>query len=298
MEALPEVGFRLEATAADATIGAGFIESANILALRSNRVVARYVFSTEGNTHQASASAVVKVILYTQRVANVIASRHLQIERPSGAIPFHITDQTALLTRPIRASSLGIELVSEYQADLFSQSLVGETFDTLGAIMQSKGDVDRLRQQFSTIPKRALKWYRSLMSAVAESGVDVSVEIGHPVHNGEQQIFFARSQVPTIVDVLTDFYTSQVREREFNAKLIGYDSEYYSFHFKALEDGTDYKGKATGDEAIDTGREAKIGVDYRVRMLEFVEFDPITEEPILSYELLSFVRLKKEASED
>lgn len=292
LDTLPISGFRLQASGTDGALAAGFIETAQVLAMRSGRAVARYVFDTPGSGHEARAQAIAKVILNTQRVVNAIASRNLPVERPAGFIPIRITDKTILHLRPVRQGSLGIELISEYEADMFAESLVGESLSILADVMQDGSDQDLLRQRFATLPKRALKWYRSLITDIAESGLDVAVEMGQPKIDGERQIFFSKSDVPRIVQALNEVYSSEVTELEFNAELIGFDKELRRFHFKSLDDQRDFFGKATGEDAIETGQKAQVSGEYKIRMLEYTEYDAITEAPVTSYELINMVLLR------
>lgn len=285
-DALPEPGYRLEANEVDAALSAGFLESAQVLAMRLNRAVARFVFDYGKGIHEGRARVIAKVILDTQRAVDAIAyARHAE-EKPTGHIPLQITDRTILALRPLRASSLGIELVAEEPGDLFNESLAGESLNTLVDLLESRSDQEKLRQAFNNLPKRALKWYRSLIQDLAESGADVAIETGEPKPKGQRRVILKKQEVPAIVSALYAVDALETNELAFIAELVGYDKDSNWFHVRNLADQQDYRGKTTGMPAIESARRARISGRYAVHILEYVTYDAITDQPLPHYELI------------
>jgi hypothetical protein len=285
-EALPEAGYRLRATAADEALSAGFVETAQVLAMRLNRAVARFILNYGQGIHEARAKVVAKLILDTQRAVDAIAYAKAEIERPSGFIPLQISDKTILALRPLRASSFAIELVAEEPSDLFHESLAAESLNKLVDILEARSDQAKLREAFNVLPKRALKWYKSLIQDLEESNADVSIETGEPKRQGERRVVLKRQEVPAISAALSAVEASSTNELAFVAELVGYDKDSNWFHIRSLADQQEYRGKATGSSAIEAGQRARIGGHYAVHVFEYVTYDAITEAPLAHYELL------------
>ncbi len=162
--------------------------------------------------------------------------------------------------------------MAEQQSDLVLYSLAGDSLNTLADLLESGSDQDRLKAAFSRLPKRALlKWYRSLIADLANSGADVVIEVGQPKPNSERRIVLTKSELPAIIDALHGFDSAVIHTLSLIVELVGYDKDSNWFHVRDLAEQRDYRGKATGLDAIESARRARISSRYAVHMLEIID---------------------------
>jgi hypothetical protein len=290
-EALPELGYCLEASPQDTTLSVGFVETAHILAARVGRVVARLIFDFGEGIHEGPARAIASAILNIQRAIDAIAHSKVGDPKERGAIPAAITENTRLLLHPIRAGSLGIELIAAHGGNILNESEVGQSVDILLDLFQAGYEQEKLKERFSPLTARAAKAYRYLFQSFADSGANLSVEIGLPHAAAERWAFLNKNDILEVVKAMQVIEKSKRTELKFNARLVGYNCDTRSFQLDRLEDDETFKGKASG-QAVDSARCATLSKDYMVRILENVDYDSVTGEPTSRYELIELTDLQ------
>lgn len=283
----PESGYCLEPDDVDLST-TGFIETANVLAMRAHRTVARMIFDFGAGIHEGPASAIAGAILNAQRFVDAIAHAKLPNPKDRGAIPVEITIQTQLALRPVTESSLGIELVSVQESDLWESSLVGDSLKSLMDVVSVGSNEVALRERFTPLTGRAAKAYRSLLQSLQQSGGDIVIETGLPLQGCEMQVALRKSEIPAIITAMLSVEKSKAVPHSFNAILTGYVVSTRTFYITSLDD-IQYKGKATGRGA-EAAAHARLSEPYRVELLETVEYD-LTGDSRSEYELIDLLPL-------
>jgi hypothetical protein len=285
LEALPQAGYKLSVTDADTALSAGFIESARVLAARVNRAVTRLVFDYGKGIHEAPAKIVARIILDTQNAVDAIAFSKEE-EKKTGPIPMEVTRRTSLGLRPILASSLAIELVAEEPYDLFTQSIAGESLDTLTQLLEARGDTEKLRPVLNKLPKRAIKWYKRLVDDLTTTNANVTIETAGLKR--ERRVTLCKQELPSIRAAIAAIDSTITDDITFVGELIGYDKDSGVFHMRNLGSiggPEDYRGKTTTITAIEFASRARISGTYAVHIVRYETYDKLNEEPIVYYEL-------------
>jgi hypothetical protein len=285
-DALPEADFRLADEVGANILFPGVIGTSNFLALQLRRLVLRLRFAFEQHEHEAPAALVGSAMTSLQETLDAIGQALSGQPTERGPINDAITSKTALNIRNVFPGSFGIELAADESSDLFGDSLAGRSLETLMQLLESEDDTERLRAQLLELHGRTARRYRGFIQALAEAGTDVAIDSGVPKAQGSRSLLLRRDRIPSIVDALYYADPQAPRLLEFVAELIGYNKRTRSFELQNIVENKRYTGKVTGI-AVEMAKRAVIGDEYRVRIAETSDYEPVLEKEIIKYELVS-----------
>jgi|LSQX01.3.fsa_nt_gb hypothetical protein len=234
-----------------------------------------------GHTHEIPPDVLGKTLCEFQDLVYCIAHRTGGVGSPT---PRRVIEDNQLNVTGMYAASFGIRLKSRDLANIFGETLVQHTLNTLGALLRSASNNDEIKNVLSVLsPKVGLR-YRKLLLTLTKNNLGVKTYIASP-NKDFKEIFLSSSELHNSLEALESEINNSSRIIKYEGVLVGADVSNKSFAFIPFEEK-----KINGRIADDINIEKFIvPVDVKVKIKETIEINAMTKKEDISYLLLEVI---------
>lgn len=182
------------------------------------------------------------------------------------------------------AGSFGVQIGSTKFADLFGESLAGQSIDKLGDLLAIGADPERLREQLSELRARSASKYRAFLKSVADAETGMLMEWASPRRREVRRVEISREVASAAIRVVDDLKVEVAETFEVRSVLVAANLRTKYYELWDPERHQKYSGRILED-AMPQVEHATLSETYVATLREIVETAPATGEERIKWEL-------------
>lgn len=185
-----------------------------------------------------------------------------------GAIPSKILAQTQFKATQIFPGSFGIQLKSNNNCDLFTDSLASNTLQEFINLLKAGDNAELTSEKLHLFKGRVTSKYRLFLKELTNLDSPLKTDWGSPNVNKGDLLFIDKTTINMAYSVVSKIDIDMSESINFKAELLGIDSVKRSFRVRHLEDNEDYVGKIAEECSVE---HSEINGIYKVNLKKVIE---------------------------
>jgi hypothetical protein len=211
----------------------------------------------------------------------------LEERKANARLPFgrrsEIERDTSLVAMGAFGGSFGVLVGAAVGADLFGESLIGDSIEQFSRLLNVRADEAWLRQ---LLQPRVAARYRELFGRLAAGDSGLDFAWGSAKRGRGYEAAFNYWEVKRLAAVLSKTEITRTKEFSIRAKLVGANLRTKRYELLALEVYQKYSGKVE-DTAVASLHQAILDATYNATIREIEETYVLTGEPSIKYSLIA-----------
>jgi hypothetical protein len=232
--------------------------------------------------------------------------RQVEYETIKGSVRKFIEQQTELLATVTSGGSYSIDLVASARANLFSDSLVGQSLEIFFNLLQASDRYNRdsenpyidsnnedLTKIVNGLGRQFASKYRVFLNSVADAESDINFDWGspHPERGGSATLTYTNAIHALYLINKMEIAAPEIRE--VTGLLVGGNIESKRFELRDIYEEFKYKGEIE-DSLLASDVDMTLENIYKATIQETIEVNKVTGETKPKYKLVNLERLKLE----
>jgi len=181
--------------------------------------------------------------------------------------------------------SFHIELASsEFEADIFGNSIAGNAIDELLNLIEVGNDSGLLRQKMLNFPARTASKYRGFLNSIVQGNANIKIDWGSPTLNRGRFVEVSLLTASKILEVIKEIESQEPKEYEVIGELFKVDKDNWKFGIR--DRANSYRGDILESSKHEAGT-ATISQIYKAKIRESSEVIPATGDIKVTFQLLA-----------
>jgi hypothetical protein len=270
-----------------------YLESLNVkndilsTSIQSRRVALNMAFKFSSmNQKQAPIHNLGILLQSTQLLIDAIGQFKAGQATTKGTISNRILNQTQLVAVGTYKGSFGVEMISNFEPDLWGNSLAEESIESFLELVKIGKNSEKLREfLLSSKPRTALR-YRVFIEKLIFAKSSLIVEWASFSKSKTAYAELSIADAKIILEIVSAIEAEVPRLYEILGELVGANKRTKFFEmWDTKEDRKKYSGRIL-DLALPVAESSTIGKIYKATIQETIEVSPITGEEKVKYQLV------------
>ncbi len=227
--------------------------------------------------HEAPSKFLGQILQTLQEIMNAIGQVIGGTVTRRGSIAPEILGQTELSVVTTFPSSFGVQFVVSQAADLWDNSLGGDSLEKLANLISVGSDQARLTTALKELKARSASKYTKLLTLLAsnDTGMDLAWESTKPGKGKAVNVSPATAKAA--IGIVGRITRELAEPQEMLAKFLSFSGPRMTFEIQDVEDGKVYSGQILPEVNIEE-IQPQYMQDYIVTLVETIEISTIGEE--------------------